>query len=255
MAEDKNFDPLSRRFKKNIYDTPKGQIRLEVVKRDLYRHIPEITRGGMQICDAGAGQGQLAEILAGHHNELTLVDISTEMLEEARNRIQANPAIQDVNYLQSPIQSISDHTSQQFDLVICHAVLEWVEQPREIINSVQSLVTPGGYLSLMFYNVNSLIYFNALKGNFRKALSGDYRGHPGGLTPLNPVDPVDVELWLGESGVEIISHTGVRVLYDNMPRHIRDQRSLEDMLELELILSEQTAFRLLGRYQHYLCQC
>ena len=53
--KDKNFDDLSSRFKKNIYSTAKGKIRLNILWRDLTEIIPQIEHGGLSILDAGAG--------------------------------------------------------------------------------------------------------------------------------------------------------------------------------------------------------
>ena len=67
---DQNFDNLSDRFRKNIYNTPKGQIRLNILWRDLLEKIPEIETGGLSILDAGAGQGNFALQLAQKNHQI-----------------------------------------------------------------------------------------------------------------------------------------------------------------------------------------
>ena len=57
MSINTPFDRLSNRFSHNIYNTPKGQIRLALLKQDLAERLKKPQQ---QILDAGGGQGQLA---------------------------------------------------------------------------------------------------------------------------------------------------------------------------------------------------
>jgi len=52
----------------------------------------------------------------------------------------------------------------------------------------------------------------------------------------------------------MLSRTGVRIIYDYLSREIRDQRSVEDILEMERRYCRQEAFIALGRYIHVLAQ-
>ncbi len=56
-----------------------------------------------------------------------------------------------------------------FDLVLCHAVLEWLAQPQQALHKLFGLIRPGGHLSLMFYNRDALIFRNLIRGNWRTA--------------------------------------------------------------------------------------
>ena len=55
-------------------------------------------------------------------------------------------------------------------------------------------------------------------------------------------------------GLSILARTGVRILYDYLPRDILQQRSLEDILDMERRHCHQEAFIDLGRYIHVLSQ-
>lgn len=52
------------------------------------------------------------------------------------------------------------------DLILFHAVLEWVAEPQEMLRALWSVLRPGGALSLMFYNANGLLMHNMVAGNF-----------------------------------------------------------------------------------------
>ncbi len=45
-------------------------------------------------------------------------------------------------------------------------MLEWVAEPQDVLNTLWSVLRPGGALSLMFYNANGLLMRNMVVGNF-----------------------------------------------------------------------------------------
>ena len=189
IKEDLNFDNLSSRFRKNIYNTAKGQIRLNILWRDLLETIPSITEGGLFILDAGAGQGNFSLQLAKNNHQLTLCDLSGNMLDDARALFKENRLEQNVRFINSSVQDLSQHVSEQFDVVLFHAVLEWLAKPEETLKQLLEFVKPGGYLSLMFYSKTGLIYQNLVMGNFDNINNQSLAGEGKTLTPTNPQEP------------------------------------------------------------------
>lgn len=252
MTKDQNFDVHKERFKRNIYDTPKGIIRLNILQRDFHQYIPGINDSALSILDAGCGMGQFSSYLAQKGHQLTLCDVSSEMIKQAQQLFNQEGLAADFHL--SPLQDFCQNSDQQFDLVLSHAVLEWMDKPECLLESLKLKVKPGGYLSLMFYNVNAVIMFNLLKGNFRKVVKNDFTGHPGGLTPTNPIDPDEVHNWLNIAGFQLLHETGVRVIYDYLSKDLRNARSLEDIMQLEYEFSVKKPFKMLGRYLHFICQ-
>ncbi len=51
-------------------------------------------------------------------------------------------------------QDIAQHLETCVDLILFHAVLEWVADPLSVLQTLWSMLRPGGTLSLMFYNAN-----------------------------------------------------------------------------------------------------
>ena len=80
---DQNFDSLAERFKHKIYKTGKGKVRLTALHHDLKQHLPA-TKASLNILDAGGGQGQTALWLADMGHNITLCDISSEMIAAAK---------------------------------------------------------------------------------------------------------------------------------------------------------------------------
>ena len=251
MSGDRNFDDLSGRFKKNIYNTAKGKLRLAVLKQDLQPYVANATtQRPLRILDAGCGQGQLSLWLAAQGHELLLCDHSNEMLNQGRENFVLHQPDANITFLHQPIQALDKNTLGTFDLVLNHAVLEWVSQPVEVLKTTVSLLKPEGKLSLLYYNRNSLVFRNLIRGNFYKVKSEDYSGEVGGLTPTHPQDPQEVEQVLKDLAMSIELQSGVRVFYDYMSRDLQQSRSYEDILEMEQKFCRQAAFCYAGRYMH-----
>jgi len=251
---DQNFDDLSSLFRKNIYNTAKGQIRLNILWRDLLEQIPEIESGGLSILDAGAGQGNFALRLAqkGHH--LTLCDLSAKMLQDAQSLFAEHHVEKNVQFIHTPVQELSQHIETQYDVVLFHAVLEWLAEPEETLKQLFAFIKPGGYLSLMFYSRTGLIYQNLTHGNFDYVLNNTLYGDGKSLTPTNPQNPEDVYQWLDNLELKIKVKSGVRVFYDGISRERRKQINKEELFELEKQYSRIEPYCSLARYVHVLCQ-
>ena len=255
MTNDRNFDDLARRFTDNIYGSPKGRIRLAILQEDLDSllfRFPANTP--LRILDAGSGLGYMALYLAQRGHAVVLCDHSTEMLQRAKQLFTEQAPAAKVTFIESPVQALQQHVRGQFDVVLFHAVLEWVSEPQQTLQGLLRFLRPGGYFSLLFYNRNSLVMRNLLRGNFRKLAADQFAGDPKSLTPTNPLIPEDVLGWLAASGLTVLARTGVRIIYDYLSREIREQRSFEDILEMERRYCRQEPFIALGRYMHVLAQ-
>lgn len=255
MTNDRNFDDLARRFTDNIYGSPKGRIRLAILQEDLdtlLSRFPVDTP--LRILDAGSGLGYMALYLAQRGHEVVLCDHSAVMLQRAKQLFAEQAPAAKVTFIESPVQALQQYVRGQFDVVLFHAVLEWVSEPQQTLQDLLRFLRPGGFFSLLFYNRNSLVMRNLLRGNFRKLAADQFAGDPKSLTPTNPLLPEDVFSWLAASGLTVLSRTGVRIIYDYLSREIREQRSFEDILEMERRYCRQEPFIALGRYMHVLAQ-
>ena len=254
VKDDQNFDNLSERFRKNIYSSPKGQIRLNILWRDLLEQIPEIEQGGLSILDAGAGQGNFALQLAQKNHQLTLCDLSIKMLQDAQTLFAEQKLEKGVRFIHTPVQELSEHIDAQYDIVLFHAVLEWLAKPEETLRELLRFIKPGGYLSLMFYSRTGLIYQNLTRGNFDYILNDALTGEGKSLTPINPQEPADVYRWINELELKILVKSGVRVFYDGISRERRKQINNEELYELEKRFSRIEPYCSLARYVHVLCK-
>ncbi|WP_342649774.1 methyltransferase domain-containing protein [Pseudomonas sp. REB1044] len=245
---DRHFDELASRFAEKIYGGAKGAIRLAVLQADLAERLPDRP---LRILDVGAGLGHMALWLAQRGHQLTLAEPAAPMLDGARERFAE--AGQRATFIQAPWQDLLGQLTEPFDVVLCHAVLEWLAEPHSILPVLHQLTAPGGWLSLAFYNRDALVYRNLLKGHFRKLRSDRLAGEKQSLTPQMPVDPRELRAQL-EPLWQVESESGIRVFHDYMPKEFQDKAELLDLLEMELAHRRHPSFAGLGRYLHLTCR-
>ncbi len=247
---DRNFDKMVTKFANRIYGTFKGQLRLELLQEDL-----GALRDGapMDVWDAGCGFGQMALWFGEQGHRITGCDISEKMLAEAQDRF-AKAEIE-ATLIQAPAQEVAATLPPQ-DLVLFHAVIEWLAKPIETLEIVADRVRPSGHLSLLFFNHHGLIYRNALRGSWRLKylLEEAWYGKGKNLTPPHPQKPEELIAWLQKHGFEIIAHTGIRVFHDYMEDEARNGSDMEELRLLERKYCREETFRDMGRYVHLLAK-
>ena len=262
VNQDRNFDDLAKRFQKNIYGGLKGDIRLAVLERDFHEYVSiapvdnqQITP--LRILDAGGGQAQFSLQFAKAGHSVVICDISAEMLKLAEQEVIAQGLESRVQLIHCAIQDLAHHLDErnrEFDVVLCHAVMEWVANPPELLDALLVYVKSKGFLSLTFYNLHSLIYKNLLRTNFKKIQEKDFGGSRGSLTPINPLYPEQVFGWLDRLPLLRLTTSGIRVFHDYIFNEEHRERDPQSVIALELSLSREQPYQLFGRYIHVLSQ-
>lgn len=247
---DRNFDPLVEKFERRIYGTLKGRLRLELVQADL----AALRQGPvLDVWDAGCGLGQMALWFAQAGHRLTCCDISARML--ARAQAAFAEAQMTAQFHHCSAQALAGQLPQQ-DLVLFHAVIEWLAQPLETLAQVAERVKPGGHLSLLFFNHHALVYRNVLRGSWRLryVLEEKWWGKGKKLTPPHPQKPEVLVSWLEDHGFTIGAHTGIRVFHDYIDEETLSQTDLNELMAVERKYCRAPTFRNMGRYIHLLAQ-
>jgi S-adenosylmethionine-dependent methyltransferase len=251
IKADRNFDDIAGKFAKNIYGTTKGKIREAIVWQDLEQLLATFpVDKKLTILDAGGGQGQLACRLAALGHQVTLCDISGEMLEIARENARQKQI--NLQLLQCRVQDLEQHIDKQqsFDVILFHAVLEWINEPITALSLLKQYLSVNGILSLMFYNYHALLFRTVTLGNFGYLQAGMNKRKKKTLSPDYPRKPEEVYQWLDELNFTIIGKTGVRVFHDFMVNKQKQQTAVDELLELEKTYCRQEPYIHLGRYIH-----
>ena len=248
--QDRNFDGIAEKFSRNIYGTTKGQLRQAILWQDLEALLAGFGEQKLRVLDAGGGEGQTAILMAQRGHHVTLCDVSQEMIARAQRAAEEKGVSGNMHFVQCAAQDIAQHLESPVDLILFHAVLEWVAEPVGLLRTLWSVLSPGGALSLMFYNANGLLLRNMVVGNFDYVLAGMPKKKKRTLSPDYPRNPDEVYGWLSDIGWQITGKTGVRVFHD----YLRDKHQQRDcyvaLLELETQYCRQEPYVSLGRYIH-----
>ena len=114
----------------------------QMLKRIVWQQLGEIN--GKRILDFGSGEG----ITAAHYSEnnsVIAIEPSEEMLSKAwRNDKYVQIAGDDA--------ALAEFESDSFDLIICHNVLEYIDDKKTAITEMSRLLKTGGTLSIVKHN-------------------------------------------------------------------------------------------------------
>lgn len=114
-------------------------------------------QAGERILDVGCGTGALTAEIAGRGAEILGVDLSEEMILQARKKFPA------LNF--ETLDARQLRFSEEFDGVFSNAVLHWIPEPEQVIAGVAQALKSGGRFVAEFGG----------KGNIRRLVEGFYR--------------------------------------------------------------------------------
>ncbi|MFJ3226840.1 class I SAM-dependent methyltransferase [Streptomyces sp. NPDC086783] len=127
----------------------------------------------LRILDVGMGQGTQALRLARAGHQVTGLEKDARMLGVAREALAAEP-----EGIQSRVRLIEGDGREtgvhflpgSFDVVLCHGVLMYVEEPDALLAGMARMLAPGGLLSLLVRNADALAMRPGLAGDWTGAL-------------------------------------------------------------------------------------
>ena len=254
VYRDRNFDDLAEKFAHKVYGGLKGDIRLAVIWRDIAAEIVSLQAGQpLRILDVGGGLGQHSIRLAKIGHRVVYSDISKKMFETARDHARVAQVEHAIDWHCGGYQKLDEVIDGKFDLVLCHALIEWLAEPDMLITRLKQWIRPDGYLSLTFYNRSGLEYRNLIRGNFR-SLERRFRADPGSLTPRHPLLPKTVLGWLDTADLLLCRSSGIRVFHDYVTTVRGGHNDPYSVLQMELKYSSLEPYKWLGRYLHLIAR-
>lgn len=247
---DRNFNDLTQRFQRTIYDTPRGQLRLMALRQDFSDLAIPLTNA--RVLDIGGGQGQFSLELAQQGAHIHLGDISDAMLAVAEAQFNAAQ----LPLLSKPcrLQDIHDAFPGTYSIVLNHAVLEWLEQPFAALPLLCDKVAENGWLSLLFYNKHGHQWRQLMNGRTHAPDGANPHLRHNGNAPQHPLDPIEIEQHLNALGFHVRRWRGIRCIHDHMHQKIRQRIGQEAVNQADLAFGLQEPYRQLGRYVHFLAQ-
>jgi S-adenosylmethionine-dependent methyltransferase len=140
---------------------------------------------------------------------------------------------------------------EQFDAVLCHGVLPYLEDPYPLIRALATVARPGAVVSVLAKNASALAVRPALEGRYKDALAAfDADRDLGRLGAVTRGDMVAGLCRLFErDGVEPLQWYGVRVFTDHLGDRLPDA-NLPDIVRLEWEAGRRDPYRHLARLIH-----
>lgn len=232
----------------------------DVLKDALERRVKAAGRDALDVLDTGGGTGNFAVPVArlGHH--VTVVDPSPNALFALERRVAEAGVADRVRAVQGDAHGLFDVVERGgYDAVLCHGVLEYVDDPAEGIRNAVDALRPAGTLSLLAAGLGGAVLARALAGHFTEAHQAltDPAGRWGEGDPMPRRFTADqlTEL-VTATGLEVGAVHGVRVFADLVPGVLVDTEpgAMDALLKLEAAAAEQPAFHSVATQLHVLAE-
>jgi S-adenosylmethionine-dependent methyltransferase len=238
-------------------ETPEGRLRLDLAFANLQDFLPQATRSLLAL-DLGCGTGAIAVRLARLGFHVTLLDASEAMLDFAvRAARQAGVTERIALKHGDAVQLATLFDAGSFDLVLCHNILEYVDDPCAVLRSAAgALRGPSSIISVLVRNQAGEVLKAAIQDGDLAAtehnLTAEW-GHEslyGGGVRLFTAERLQATL--RQSSLAVTAERGVRVLSDYLPPSVSRTDEYQRILELERKLGRRPEFAAVARYTHCL---
>ena len=125
----------------------------------------------LDVVDVGGGTGGFAVPLAEAGHRVTVVDASPDALAALRRRAEEAGATDRVTAVQADAAGLADEVgTASADLVLCHGVLEHVEDPAAVLVAAAAVLRPHGAVSVLVAQPLATVLHRAVAGRVTDAL-------------------------------------------------------------------------------------
>jgi S-adenosylmethionine-dependent methyltransferase len=246
------WDALGAKFVDDHYASLRGRVRTGVIAQHLREHLEPPP---LRVIDVGGGAGNQSIPLARSGYHVTIVDPSAAMLERAMAAIHTESAevARRIALVEvSGEEAVGEVGEARFDVVLCHGVLMYLDDPTAVTEALCALAAPGGLVSIVAKNVDVMAMRPALAGEWEAALeSFDATQQVNGLGVMTRGDRIDrLSSMLKTMEVDPIRWYGVRLFTDAWTSDRQAVESEELVLAVEIEASRRDPYRQLSRLFH-----
>jgi S-adenosylmethionine-dependent methyltransferase len=237
--------------------TPEGRLRVDLAFANLQEFLPQATRS-LRALDLGCGTGAIGVRLARLGLHVTLLDPSLPMLDFAERAAREAGVTERIALEHGDASQLATlFPAASFDLILCHNVLEFVEDPCAVLRTAaRALRDSSGMISILVRNRPGEVLKAAI-------LNGDLAAAERNLTAewgdeslyegrVRLFTAVSLQAMLLEASLVVTAERGVRVLSDYLPSTVSRTDEYERIFELERELGRRAEFAAVARYTHCL---
>jgi S-adenosylmethionine-dependent methyltransferase len=236
---------------------PWQRVRRKVEISNLLRHVGQ---PGLKILDAGGGNGYPSIPFAQNGCQVVVADYSEAMIADGQKLMSKLGLDKSVSFVLTRLEDLSSVIhDQEFDVVLCHNVLEYVESVPIVLRSILQPLKSQGVISITCKNRYSIAYHQAfLRGDLQAAKAAI------GATETNTIFESkarafavdDIVKILEGQGCVIQADYGLRCMIDYWGDNERktEPQTLAQLEELEFALSAEYPYKLLARFFQVIAQ-
>ena len=216
-----------------------------LLKRIVWAQLGEIK--GKDILDFGSGEGITANHFAKDNN-VVAIEPWNEMLKSRWHDYE-------YKQIQGNDTELSKFQNNTFDVVICHNVLEYIEDKEKIINELYRVLKPGGMLSIVKHNrAGRVMRMAVLLDDIEKAneLLGGKNIATSKFGAIKGYEDEMISEW--NTGLKCVDSFGIRTFWDlqqNQEKHDTEEWQ-NMMMQLEMRVSQIDEYRKIAFFHHLL---
>ncbi|KPC67733.1 class I SAM-dependent methyltransferase [Streptomyces coelicoflavus] len=209
----------------------------------------------LRVLDVGMGQGTQALRLARAGHQVTGVERDATMIAAARDALAGQPeGIRErMRIVEGDGRDTGVHfLPGSFDVVLCHGVLMYIEEPDPLLAGLARMLAPGGLLSLVVRNGDALALRPGQHGDWAGALASfdtvNYRNRLGLDVRADRLATLTAKL----AGIGAPLHTwyGVRIFTDTAPDGAPVPADLDTLLAAEERAGRTDPYRAVAALLH-----
>lgn len=240
-------------------ETPEGRLRLDLAFANLQEFLPS-AKDSLRALDVGGGTGAIAIRLARLGAHVTLLDSSSAMLDLAQHSAQEAGVAEKIAVKLGDAARLPDFfTTERFDVILCHNLLEYVDDPQAVLCGAMRLMRDSSaILSVLVRNQAGEVFKAAIQAGdldaTEKNINAEWAHESlyGGKARLFTAN--SLKTMLKTASLTIAAKRGVRVIADYLPPQVSRDADYDRILELERKLGRLPEFAAVARYTHCLAR-
>ena len=223
---------------KQMLEQPWGKIQYEITFAQL-AHLKD-----KRILDFGSGLGLVSQFL-GKNNEVVAIEPEKEMLFAYPNHTYKK--------ILGSLEQVEKFESESFDIVLCHNVLEYIEEKNRenYLSELKRVLKQDGKLSIIKHNqvgkiMQAVVFSNdvdqaldLLKGNEFRSVS------------FNSGTTYTIDKLLEMSKMKLVKYQAIRTFYSLQMNEVKTKDNwLKKMTEMELAVCDLYPYKDISFLQH-----
>lgn len=200
---------------------------------------------GKRILDFGSGEG----ITADHYAKCNLVTAVEPWEEMLKSRWSDN----EYEQICGDISSLDSFQDGYFDVIICHNVLEYIDDKEDVVKRLSRVLSKDGFMSIAKHNrAGRVMQMAVLLDDFDKAHEL-LEGHDSAASKFGAIryyEDSDIVKWCPKLNIDRVY--GIRTFWDlqqNQQKH-GDEEWQQKMAKLDMAVSEIQEYKNIAFFHH-----